>query len=42
MIKYIIYGYIYDYNSYPVPFHAGDGLVVSTCFSKAWDKSWGE
>ena len=30
-----------DYNSYPVPFHAGDGLVVSTCFSKAWDKSWG-
>ena len=30
-----------DYNSYPMLFHAGDGLVVSTCFSKAWDKSWG-
>jgi len=32
---------IMNYESYPDPFHAGDGLVVSVMMSKYWNKTWG-
>jgi hypothetical protein len=32
---------IMDHQSYPMPFHAGDGLVVTAMFSKYWNKTWG-
>ena len=32
---------IMNYESYPDPFHAGDGLVVSVMMSRYWNKTWG-